>query len=342
MKKANILLSLILIISIKTLLSQTGDIYLDAGNTFEQSASRYLSMGDFELANEKFYKALSAYNDGIQYYTFHQRPCDYLIERRDILLKFMNDTSYLITEAEFYYNKGCMYDGAVRTFSILIDSFPNDCNYRLKRGISYLELNKNNLAISDLSIVIKLCPSNQDSYLYRSIAYYNKGNGDTALIDLNIFIKSNPNSSKGYLAKGKISQSMNIIEEAINNYKVAIEKDSCEIEAYLQLGELYVRKKDFENAIKVYSKLDDIHDCILSNYFNSKYSSNPNNDNILKYRKKLDLCDSGEIHFLRGNCFYEINKYSEAIEDWKNAISFDKQKYKDKLKPKIKEAKSKI
>jgi tetratricopeptide (TPR) repeat protein len=99
---------------------------------------------------------------------------------------------------------------------------PIDVNYTY-RGISHLENEQIDDAISDFNKAIELNPGFAAGYVYRGIAHYKQGRFDKAISDYNKAIEINPEYAEAYLGRGIAYDEKSQYDQAFADFNKAIE-----------------------------------------------------------------------------------------------------------------------
>jgi len=122
------------------------------------------------------------------------------------------------------------------------------------RGISHLEKEQIDDAISDFNKAIELNPRNAAAYISRGIAYYKQGQIDQAISDYDKAIEINPEYAEAYYNRGNAFGKQGQFDQAISDYNKAIEINPEYAEAYLGRGLAYDEKSQYDQAIADFNK----------------------------------------------------------------------------------------
>jgi tetratricopeptide (TPR) repeat protein len=130
---------------------------------------------------------------------------------------------------------------------------PMDLDYTY-RGISHLENEQIDDAISDFNKAIELNAGFAAAYIYRGIAHYKQGQFNQAISDYNKAIEINPEYAEVYYNRGDAFGKKGRFDQAISDYNKAIEINPEYAEAYLGRGIAYDEKSQYDQAIADFSK----------------------------------------------------------------------------------------
>lgn len=147
-----------------------------------------------------------------------------------------------------------------------------------------------------LYYVNKSIKSKDDTYKYylRAYVYKKKRRYQKSLDDYNIIINREPNSDSAYNNRGLVYFEMREYDRAIEDYKKALSINSENITANNNIGEAYDRKRMYEESLKYYNR-------------------------------QIELDDNDYYYINRGWCFLRLNRFDEAMKDFKMASEIDPQ-----------------
>lgn len=189
-----------------------------------------------------------------------------------------------------------------------------------------------------------------------------------AFVEINTVLRGNVYNAEAYFLKGMCYKSMKDTNKAISSFQTAVQTDPKFVDAHLQLALIYEAKKDpialkyFENAYKAdTSNLEPLYGQAMywqnqQNYTEAKkvfrriilrdrsYAKSYYNtgwmllqeDSTEKAIRQFDIAiqnkpDYADAYYNRGICNEILGNYAEALEDYKQALSFnmDNPQYKE-------------
>lgn len=183
----------------------------------------------------------------------------------------------------------------------------------------------------------------------------------SAFSEINTVLRQDVYNPEAYFLKGFIYRDLKDTAKAISSFQTAIDADPKYRDAMLELGQLYSAKKNpialkyYDNAFKLdttdvmplYAKgmffqsqnqyeqaKENYKNCIMHNtqYANAYFSTGwilLQQDSVEKAWRQFDLVtkiepNSADAYYNRGLCSEMMNKKTEAIADYKQALVFDK------------------
>ncbi len=94
---------------------------------------------------------------------------------------------------------------------------------RILRGLSLVQLGKNEEAMSDFNQVLVAHPNLPAALLGRATAHHRMGNLETALADLTHVIEVEPSNADAYAARAEVHKALNHVNESVADYSKAID-----------------------------------------------------------------------------------------------------------------------
>lgn len=208
---------------------------------------------------------------------------------------------------------------------------------------------------------IKLNPQDTKAHLkIAKMLVYTK-DFPKAFAEINEVLRKNAMVPEGYFLKGMIYKDLKDTTKAISSFQTAIQVDPKYKDAIIQLGTIYSLKNNplaleyFDNAFKVdttdvfpiYAKgmfyqnqnkyeeaKAQYHDCIIRNtdYQDAYFSTGwilMHQDSLEKAWRQFDLVTKLDLtnykaYYNRGLCKEMMGKKDEALSDYKQALSFNK------------------
>ena len=129
--------------------------------------------------------------------------------------------------ADFYYNRGCLYERkgdfkkAEMDFTKAINISYRDKDAYYNRGLVFVRMKKYGLAVKDFDKAIELDSRAVDAYCNRGSANYQLGRRDLAIKDYNEGLKISPDDPDFYYNKGVVYLSKGLKSKANVDFKKA-------------------------------------------------------------------------------------------------------------------------
>ena len=238
----------------------------------------------------------------------------------------------LMVEADKYYHKH-NYIEEIKYYDKIVALDPLFKEAYNNRGISYAQLGKYEIAITDYNKIIALDPLFKEAYLNRGVAYGNLGKNKYAEKDFDKAINLNPNFKQAYNNKGNLYNNLGKYKEAIIDLDKAIKLDSTYTDAYNNRGISYAHLKEYEKAIGNFNKAIDLYDKHTDAYFNraNLYNNLKEYEKaIIDYTKAIETDRNySKAYFNRGVIYKKLGKDKECFDDYIHYIDFtDRAAYK--------------
>ena len=142
----------------------------------------------------------------------------------------------------------------------------------------------------------------------RAYAYFDVRNYEKCIYACDKLIDKGYNA---YDLRGNAFYDLQMYDEAIMDFSMVIDMDKADIYTYVQRGSSYLSIKDFINALKDFSFI--ISQFGLDGKTIEKYSM---------HDPKLDIGLLTQAYRLRANGNYELQKYSESLQDCEKCLQF--------------------
>ncbi len=217
-------------------------------------------------------------------------------------------------------------------------------------------------AIEDYNKVLELDKDFERAIVQKAYCKFQLEDYEGALIDFKLAMRLNPNDSITFLNAGYTAYKLNIDTDTISFLNKAIELDSNMAEAYFLRGTFYCNKKYYHQAIKNFTKAIDLNFSVvgsysmrascyskLENYFENAIADyklliklDPQKESYYyhlayiyfsmgKYANALSYCnmainlskDCSTNYFLRGLTYQTLERYNEALLDFKKSKEID-------------------
>lgn len=202
----------------------------------------------------------------------------------------------------------------------------------LKRGDSYLGLKNYDKAKDDFSDVIKIEGEKSVAYKGRAIANYFIKEEDDFTEDIDIYIKYHADPY-AHLLRGDYYAKKNKYDKAILDYSICIKNNPQNSILYLKRGNVYANagKTNLSvNDYEIYTRLNPTKNNDLVFYKRALQNLKAKN-----YQKAIDdfaliseLSSDLKIIDLTGDCFYNLEKYKDAIKNYSAYLVKDPNNYK--------------
>lgn len=187
----------------------------------------------------------------------------------------------------------------VKIYDERIKENPNNASLFVSRGISHYFLHNFDNAINDFKTAATIDPKFVLSYSALCDAYIAKEMYDEALDAINKALSINQKAERFYYQRAICYDNLSKNKEAINDYSKFIESKPA---AYA--------KKELANALKRRAIL----------YYKAGVDKNTIND--ATEALKIDQKDA-ELYTIRGGSYYQLNKFDEALYDFKTSINLN-------------------
>ena len=141
---------------------------------------------------------------------------------------------------------------AIRACTQLIQKNPRNAVYYYNRAVSYVELEKLDLALADYNRAIEINPRYVEALSNRGRIYLRQDDNERALQDFTRAIEVNPRYAIAHNGRGEALEFMNRLQEALAAYNRAIELNPRYARAYANRGDIWRKLGRREDAIADY------------------------------------------------------------------------------------------
>ena len=224
------------------------------------------------------------------------------------------------------------YEKAVEFLEKAVDADPDNSSAHINLALSYQELGKNQLALSQYDVVFRQQLSLHSLRFDYGNLLADMGKDESAIENYKIYITNFPQDARGYQNIGIEYRKLNKLDLAIQNYTKALElqKDKRDLDLVEDLAECYHLVKDYPNALKYYDEVlaskPDNYD-VKYNKAVILHSMKKYNDAIAMYNELLGVKDNGTVksnlisaYIAQGNEYLNAHNYSLATEMFEKAI----------------------
>lgn len=306
--------------------------YNDAAANLEDLKSR---AKEFETDKVNFYLAESYFAQGK--YTLAVKQYNIVSSSSEDLKR-----QTVLGKGYSYFNLKD-YANAIFYFSEYVSKYGNDSGIdeiRLRLADSYFGVKKFDKA----SGLYRELFSKEKSFLNNDIAYYQfgqslfkAGKSSEAVKAFEELQKKFPHSKyldQSQYIVGWINFQQNKFNEAISNYKTVLErypKSTLRPIVYYSIGDAYFNRGQYDSSIVFYSKVIEefpntqyIFDAV--NGIQYAYVAKEQPDNAINFIDQFIASNpsskfSDQIYFKKGDLFYSIQKYADAIRSYKEFIT---------------------
>jgi tetratricopeptide (TPR) repeat protein len=203
-----------------------------------------------------------------------------------------------------------------------------------ERGLAYLQLGRNDEALTNLNAAKELNPFNVETYTNRGLAYIEMGRFETAIQDLDTSIEYDISNARAYAYRGLAYLKLGQYETALSNLEIAIGLDPYNPDAYANQGTAYLLLGQYTDAVSslteairlssLSAKEADVYgtayaiinrpDLIVTNI--------PSNEELESISEapnpKLAL-----IYNQRGRAYSRLELFEPALQDLEKAVRLD-------------------
>ena len=320
------------------------EAYNKALDIFPEYKYNYFNIGNVQYQLGNYKEAVKNYSAFLETYSGHS-------EARENLAN-----SYLAVKD---------YVNAEKQYQIIYDKNPDSFKDQYGYGISLLNTNQPDKAITFLEKAIEIDADNDAAHLGLAQAYQDLGKNDVAyqqyqivlknvpnlntvrldyanllaamsknteaLEQYNMYIKAFPNDVKGYLAIAAVYQDLKNYDKAIENYSIALEKDPNNIETKKSIANCYHNKKDYYEALRYYAEILEVQPDDFNVKFNKAlalHALKQYDQAITLYKELLNVKSEKSIRENLNNAL--VSRGHELVEekDYKTAISTFKEAIK--------------
>lgn len=227
--------------------------------------------------------------------------------------------SMIRTGDSLYNNKE--YSKAIIRFTDAIKITDTLSTAFLKSGMTNLSMKNYDKAKDNYSDAINIDGEKSIGYKGRALANYYNIEYDDFIDDINIYITNNKFDIEAYSVRGDYYGDNEDYENASKDYSICIKNDPQNAVYYLKRGNVYA--------------IEGKNDLSISDYeIYTKLTPNQNNDIIYFKRGNLNIkaenyeralndfsqlsksFSNSQIFTLKGDCFYYIQNYNEAIKNY--------------------------
>jgi tetratricopeptide (TPR) repeat protein len=215
--------------------------------------------------------------------------------------------------------------------NLWLEYYPYSSEAHTKKGLSALNLDMYETAISSFDNALKFNPNDSEILIYKADALESMNELIIAEQTIEFVLKLDPHNDDAYLIYGSILQKKADYDEAIRIYNFIVESEDHKQEALQELAVCYTILSEYEKAIDCYNQLIDEDPYDFEQWFNLSLVYSYNN----QYEKAIDCLDMTlaieEDYYpaivQKGDNYSAIGKLAEAIEFYELSteyVPFDK------------------
>jgi len=217
-------------------------------------------------------------------------------------------------------------EDTIRELTKKIEENPTVESY-FKRGWTYFNVNKYDLALCDFERGLEHEPLHKDCYYMRIYTLAKLKHYDEALNECERTILKHPDYAPAYCGKGAVYVAQKEYDEALVNYNKAIELDPNNAYAYNGRGIVYYNQNRFDEALAEYNKAIEL-DPNYANAYNGRgnvyHNQNRYDEALAEYNKAIKLDPKfTDVYYNRGNVYLNQNRYDKALAEYNKAIELD-------------------
>lgn len=217
------------------------------------------------------------------------------------------------------------------TLLILI-VFLSGCTDRVKQKLDeakeYSTANKYKEAIKVYDQILYIDSTNFHALGGRGLMYYNLGDSKRALLDYNEALTLKLQAFDIYYNRGLVFYALGDYNSALKDFNIVISNDSNDCQALYHRGLVKMTKNKYIDAIQDFDKAIKIHpiDYFYENRGLCKFFIKDAAGALDDLTEAIKVnCKNTSALFNRGNIYYSLNKYQEAVEDLGKVVSVNPQ-----------------
>lgn len=207
---------------------------------------------------------------------------------------------------------------ALADFTKIIELAPDSDAYR-NRADLYAALKRDKQAIADYTRAIELKPNEPHWYTVRGKFYLERGHRSKALADYAKAVELAP-----YLIIPLCPPSFKekLDEHRLIGYTRAIELEPCAWNFY-QRGDFYLRRGQYDKALADYKRAVEFKPSYEFLDLPKDFEEPVNEQRLISCTKQLEREPNTVLTFFeRGNAYFAMGKYAQAIDDYSKAMDF--------------------
>ena len=283
-------------------------IHIGTSNLVESYFYKGLSLYDLQIFNEAKNSLISCLKIIYKEYLNKKEINDIKIEdelkKETFISKVKNSKKYL----EFIY-EALYYLGLI--------------NYTEK---------KYNESLDYLSLSLQYNSKNDNAYYNKGLCYMALNQEDLAIECYNESIKINPKNENAHFKLGKILYDQEKKEESIQQFYEAFKANGNNYYATYNIAKCYMDLKKYENALEWFNQTLKIDKHYYFSWLNKGrvlFEMKKYDEAIESFKKSIQLNKSKSIgYYYMGQCYYTLKNYEEGKKFLDECIKMDNEHYK--------------
>lgn len=231
------------------------------------------------------------------------------------------------------------YDEALNSYNRALDFDPKLIQVYVTRGLTYINIQRYDDALTDFDIVTRFGDENAEYYslmlYWRGHLHRDAGRYDDALADWTQALQITPNDERIYLNRANLYRQLERYSDAIADYTQSLHLNPQQVEAFSNRGDLYTFVRRYQDALADYASalaLDPQNTAILNNrgilYINLGWYIYALTD----FNTVLTITpDDVTTYVNRISAYAGMNLLLEALEDCNHAIELAPDMYQTHL-----------
>ena len=216
------------------------------------------------------------------------------------------------------------FQKAFSLFDEALQLAPDNSNALMNRGVTYIDVGRNEEALGDLDRALELAPDNPDALMNRGVAYLNLRRNEEALRDLNRALELAPDTPFALSRRGGVYLNLGRYEEALRDLDRALElapDDPWALShsgaAYIDLGRNEEALRDLDRAVQLAP--DDPY--ALTGRGVAYLNLGRNEEALGDLNRALELApDNPDALMNRGATYMNLGRNKEALRDLDRAL----------------------
>lgn len=247
------------------------------------------------------------------------------------LLDFQKSISLDSTEAKYYSAVGDLLfenkdiSGSIKWFEKALSFNPEDKTAHLKMAKLFLYTGEYPKAFVEINTVLRADVYNPEAYFLKGMCYKNMKDTAKAISSFQTAVQNDPKYSAAHLQLALIYDEKRD-PVALKYFENAYRADSTDLEPLYGEAMFWQKQNNFAEAKKVFRRMVLIDRAYPRTYYNMGWML-MQEDSTEKAVRQFDIAienkpDYADAYYNRGLCKEILKKYPDALEDYKQALSF--------------------
>lgn len=216
--------------------------------------------------------------------------------------------------------------GSVKWFEKALALNPNDEKAHLKMAKLFLFIEEYPKAFVEINTVLRSNVYNPEAYFLKGMCYKSMKDTNKAISSFQTAVQNDPKYADAYIQLALIYQAKNNTI-ALNYFENAYKSDTNNIEPIYAQAMFWQNQNKFAEAKQVLKRIVLRDRSYPKSYYNMGWML-MQEDSIEKAMRQFDIAiqnkpDYADAYFNRGLCKEILKQNNEALEDYKQALSFD-------------------